>query len=543
MHVETFLRAHLQRALPARRVVVSTGLFGNLAGTLESPADAHAIAIVIEWSDLDPRLSFREAGAWGPAAVTDIVSTAASTLDRLATAIERMAGSAIVAVVCPTLPKPPLFHTAGAHAAEAELRLDAAVMQFAARIAALRYVRVSSAARLAEISPAADRYHPQSDLLAGFPYSVPHAAEIGSTLAALIAPPPPKKGLITDLDDTLWSGIVGEIGVDAIAWDLTSHQQIHGLYQKLLCSLSQEGVLIGIASRNDPAVVDQAFQRDDLLLPAARVFPIHANWNAKSNSVGEILSTWNIAADSVVFVDDSPLELAEVAAAHPGIECIQFPKGDYRAAFTMLRRLRDLFGRPHLAEEDTIRLESLRNSAAIREAAAGGSAPEEFLQGLGASVRIDFQLPPPDSRPLELINKTNQFNLNGKRYTDAEWSAALAEPGAFLAVVSYQDKFGPLGKIAVVQGAHCAGVLRIRSWVMSCRAFARRIEHQCLRVLFERFGAKEIVFEFTATARNGPLREWIATYLGEEPKSDFALSQERFAACAVPLYHGVEITS
>src|SRR5262249_30432752 len=156
------------------------------------------------------------------------------------------------------------------------------------------------------------------------------------------------------------------------------------------------------------------------------------HWNAKSGSVGRILQTWNIAAESVVFVDDSPMELAEVAAAHPGIECVLFPKDDYNACLAMLRRLRDLCGRERVSADDSIRLASIRQGAAFREQSSAESAPESFLQQLNAAVTVDFGAGE-QPRVLELVNKTNQFNLNGRRYTEADWRKLLAAPGAFVA--------------------------------------------------------------------------------------------------------------
>src|SRR5208283_1540230 len=137
---------------------------------------------------------------------------------------------------------------------------------------------------------------------------------------------------------------------------LTRHAHLHGLYQKLLASLAESGTLIAVASKNDPAVVQTALERQDLLLRPGQVFPIEVHWNAKSGSVGRILETWNIAADSVIFVDDSPMELAEVAAAHPGIECVLFPKNDYAAGLTMLRHLRDRCGKERVSKDDALRL-------------------------------------------------------------------------------------------------------------------------------------------------------------------------------------------
>lgn len=330
---------------------------------------------------------------------------------------------------------------------------------------------------------------------------------------------------------------MGEIGPHAVSWDLAGHSQLHGLYQKLLAALAGEGVLVGVASKNDPAAVTQVFEREDLLAPSRGIFPLEVHWNAKSGSVARILETWNIAADNVVFVDDSPMELAEVAAAHPGIECVLFPKNDYAAGYAMLRRLRDLFGKPRISAEDGLRLDSIRKSAAFQKAPVNGSGGEAFLERAEAVIGFDFRLSAEDPRVLELVNKTNQFNLNGVRRAEAEWRADLLRPGALLAVVSYQDRFGPLGKIAVIQGRQTGGTLTVQTWVMSCRAFSRRIEHQCLKMLFDRYAPSEIVFEFAATPKNGPLQDFFASLTGARPGGTFSLTRAQFEAECPPLYH------
>ena len=541
LHLQTFLAAHLQQALPDRKVTLTPGLYGNLVGTLESISEAalpDGLVIALEWPDLDPRLDYRGAGSWGAAAVNDIVAGSRTMLDRIAAGLLQIPPGPRIALSLPTLPLPPLFHTPGWQASQHELALEAEVMHFAADIAREGRTAVISTQRLAEQSPAAGRLDLKSDLYTGLPYTIDHADRLASQLALALVPPSPKKGIISDLDDTLWSGIAGEVGPDAVTWDLKSHAQLHGLYQKLLASLADSGTLIAIASKNDPAVVTKAFARKDLLLRPEQVFPIEVHWNAKSGSVGRILETWNIAADSVIFVDDSPMELAEVAAAHPGIEGVLFPKADYQAGLAMLRQLRDRCGKERVSKDDALRLESIRQGAAFRQQASGGATPESFLQQIGAAVTFDFAAAS-EPRVLELVNKTNQFNLNGTRYTQADWQKLLSAPGALLVAVSYEDKFGPLGTIAAIAGRMQGKRVTIDTWVMSCRAFARRIEHHTLKTLFATTGASEIQFRFTPTAKNAPLRDFFATLIGEEPQSEFHLTRSQFEAGCPALYHEV----
>src|SRR5581483_11431628 len=135
-----------------------------------------------------------------------------------------------------------------------------------------------------------------------------------------------------------------------------------------------------------------------------------------------------------------------------------------------------------------------------------------------------------DRRVVELVNKTNQFNLNGIRYTEREWQSALDDPESFAMAVSYRDKFGPLGKVAVLRGRREGFCLRVETWVMSCRAFSRRIEHRCLDRLFLKFGVEEMQFAFLQTSRNGPIQEFLSSMLAESTSKESRLTREAFEA-------------
>ena len=540
LHLQTFLGAHLQAALPDRRVEIKTGLYGDLIGTLERAGGSDAIAVAIEWPDLDARLGYRSLGGWGPAEESDIAAQVQASLQRIRTAIEKTDGIP-VSISTPTLPPAPAFHTTGWEAGACELQLDQTVACFAASAGATPLKFVVNSRRLLADSPAERRLDIKSDLSTGNPYTLAHADQLGQALARLIQRPVPKKGLITDLDETLWKGIVGEVDAEGVSWDLASHSQVHGLYQQMLRALAASGVLIGVASKNDPAVVERAFARRDLRLPKESVFPIEVHWEAKSSSAGRILKAWNIAADSVVFVDDSPMELAEVKAAWPQMECLAFPGKDPAGVEAFLRKLRDLFGKPNVVAEDALRLQSLRRSAEFRnEAEHSGGAPESFLAQAGATITVEVNPSASDGRILELVNKTNQFNLNGHRYTEADWRKQIEQPGAFVLAVSYEDKFGPLGKIAVLCGKRVDRSLDVSTWVMSCRAFSRRIEDRCLEILFDRFGVDQIRFRFAPTPKNGPTTEAFERYLQAKPTGEFELSRARFSEHAPVLYHTVQ---
>ena len=543
LHLETFLVAALRQRDPDRHVAVATGLFDDIPGTLRDlrgqPVDA--VILVIEWSDIDARLGVRRLGGWSPSDLPAIVDRAGAWLAQVRALVGDLAPTAPVVVSLPTLPLPPLFFTPGWQASAWELKLRETLASFAAEVARSPRVRVIAEQNLAAASPPGERLSIKSTFASGFPYRTAHAGALAELLAAAAHGALPKKGLITDLDNTLWRGIVGDEGAHGVCWDLDHHAQAHGLYQQFLRALSEEGVLVGVASKNDPEVVAEAFARDDLVLPKDRVFPFEVSWGSKAEAVSRVLAAWNVGAESVVFVDDNPAELAEVKAAHPAIECVAFPS-DAQAAYDLLVRLREMFGRAAISEEDGVRLDSLRRAAEAREASDDGEGfSEVLLEQARAELTLDFRKDPADARALELVNKTNQFNLNGRRLTERGWADHLRADGAFVLTATYRDRFGLLGKIAVLAGRAEGPHLYVDTWVMSCRAFARRIEHQCVKALFERFGAHTIAFDYAATPRNGPATRTLASLLGAPPAAGATLTRAAFDAACPRLFHRVEV--
>jgi FkbH-like protein len=542
LHLKTFLEAHLRLCFPKDRIEIGTGLYGDLAGNLERlrASGGLMVSVVVEWVDLDPRLGIRSLGGWRPADVPDIVESARRQSERLADLIKQLALQAPIYVSTPTLPLPPMFTTRGGQAHHYECQLWDIAASLATSLSAHRRVRLLNSRRLDELSPHARRFDVKAEITTGFPYSLEHASRLAEFLAALIQDSPPKKGLITDLDDTLWAGILGEIGVDRITWDMAGHAHMHGLYQQFLASVASAGVLLAAASKNDRALVEQALARRDILLGKESLFPLEVHWKPKSESVARILETWNIGPADVVFIDDSPMEVAEVHAVFPQMECIVFPKGNYQAIWDLLKRLRDCFGKAIVSSEDLIRLRSIRTASTLRSSAPeGGLGAGDFLLKAEAVITFCLGTDARDSRAFELINKTNQFNLNGKRFSESDWLNFLQDPAAFVLTASYEDKYGPLGKVAVVMGKIAGRKVYVSTWVMSCRAFSRRIEHQCLKYLFEKLDADEIVFDYEATPRNGPIQDFFVELLGGAAGPSLSVRKASFNAKAPALFHRI----
>lgn len=538
LHLRTFLAGHLARRFEDESADLRTGLYGDLEGSLATAAgsESDAAAVVVEWSDLDSRLGLRSTGGWHSSVQEDIVNNCRERFARLLSRLGALATAMPVVLAPPTLPIPYLGHCAGWQIGRNELELERLLAAFLADAAALPRVSVLNPARLARLSPAASRLSAATELKAGFPYTIEHASVLAEQIILTLYPPAPMKGLITDLDDTFWSGIVGEAGPAGVHWSLAEHAQIHGLYQQLLRHFSEMGVLLAVASKNEQAVVEEALKREDLYAPAACFYPIRADWGAKSRHVEEILRIWNVGADSVVFVDDSPMELDEVRTAFPSLRCLQFPKKQPAAALALFEQLRDLFGKPVLQREDSLRQASLK---AFHES-AHVSDPGEFIRSLQGRVIFDFSRNPENRRLPELINKTNQFNLNGVRISEAEWLRLLADPSSFVVAVAYEDKFGPLGVIGVVAGRKTAGTLDVSNWVMSCRAFSRQIEFHTIGFLFEASGAETISLAFRPTERNQPLQDFLRT-LAPSAGESVTIGRESFEAGGYDLPHRVSI--
>ncbi|MGZ4178314.1 MAG: HAD-IIIC family phosphatase [Solirubrobacteraceae bacterium] len=536
LHLRTFLTAELTERLPHARVDLRAGVFDDLLGNIERAAASapDAIAVVVEWTDVDPRLGLRRLGGWRPDQLDDIVAGAQQAVARQGRAVPTAAGGCRGVCMMPTLPLPPLFPQPPGRSGPHELALRQLVADAASNMAGEPAVSMASLQRLGELSAPATRRDVKAELATGFPYSLEHASAVAAVLADLLCAPVPRKGLITDLDDTLWAGLLDEAGPQEVSWTADDHR--HGLYQQLLDSLAGAGVLIAVASRNDPRLVAEALARPDLLVSREALYPVEVDWGPKSRSIKRILDVWNIAADAAVFVDDSPLERGEARERLPGLLTLPVP-ADEDGIWPFLEQLRTVFGKAELSAEDGLRQQSIRATQALHRAHAADDGPDDFLAGVGGTVEFHHGTARA-GRALELIGKANQFNLNGRRVTEAELATATRRGGE-LVTVSYEDRYGPLGLIAALLITPGDAGPAIDAWVMSCRAFARRVEHHTLRHVFDRFAAQEVAVAFRPTARNVAVRDFLASLDGQVPQGDLLVTRESFERSAPPLVHHV----
>jgi len=342
-----------------------------------------------------------------------------------------------------------------------------------------------------------------SYLSTGTPFAGTHLGDIAERIIdrALGPSTEPAKVLVTDLDNVVWSGVIGEDGIEGIHYTAEGVGYRHFLYQSVLAKLKREGALLAAVSRNDPHLACAPFLSARMTLRAEDLVVIVASYNAKSAQIREIASRLNLGLGSFVFVDDNPIEIEEVSRSLPEVRTLTFPAND-DALPAFFQTLAVLFAHPVVTAEDTERTEMYRRRlAGMLPDSSEGADLSAFLRDLQMSMIIDDRAHGDRTRAVQLINKTNQFNLNGRRMTDEDVGGILAEGGRLYGV-TLRDRTGSHGEVlaCLIDGR---GV--VRSLVMSCRIFQRRLEY----AFFSWLAGEEpelTELEFVRTPRNEPMR-------------------------------------
>jgi FkbH-like protein len=318
------------------------------------------------------------------------------------------------------------------------------------------------------------------------------------------------KCLVFDLDNTLWGGVVGDDGVEGIVIGNGSAEgeaflavQHYGLAQ------ARRGVILAVCSKNDEANAFEPFDRHpDMAMKRNDVACFVANWDDKATNIGEIARRLNIGVDSLVFVDDNPFERNLVRAKLPMVAVPEVPEDP--ALVPQCLADAGYFEGVTLTSDDVRRNEQYVQN--VRREAAADSARDidTYLRSLDMVLewgRFDATNLP---RVVQLINKTNQFNLTTRRYTEDEIRALMVDPNAVGLHFRLKDQFGDNGLIAVVIGKMQGDSLAIDTWLMSCRVLKRRVEETTLAILAaeaKRLGALFLIGEYRPTPKNGMVRD------------------------------------
>ncbi len=324
-----------------------------------------------------------------------------------------------------------------------------------------------------------------------------------------------RKCIVLDLDNTLWGGVVGELGARGIALGPDYPGNAFVNFQRALLDLSRRGIILAIASKNNPADAIEAFRENPyMVLTEDHFSAMRIDWNDKADNIKAIAEELNIGVDSMVFLDDDPLNRAMVRERLPGIAVPEFslPPEQYAKALYDL----DLFHQLSVTEEDAQRGRMYAEERKRKKAMESAKSVDDYIAELGIEIRTSMNEPSLIPRISQLTLKTNQFNLTTRRYAEHDVERMIGEGG--LAISGHVvDKFGDYGTViaAIVLPDRAPRHAVLDIFLMSCRVMGRGVEctfmDHVLRVLHER-GFSHLRAEFIPTLKNKPAEGFLLTH-------------------------------
>ncbi len=320
-----------------------------------------------------------------------------------------------------------------------------------------------------------------------------------------------KKCLVLDLDNTLWGGVVGDAGVEGISLrrgDAVGEAFIE--FQGYCRKLKERGVLLAVCSKNDPDIARSPFEsHPEMVLKLGDFSAFVANWDDKATNLKKIAVDLNLGLDSFVFVDDNPAERALVRRFLPEVSVPEMPEDP--ALFGRAVDRKSYFEIWTVSSEDLARAGYYASDLKRRELAGNVTDLPEFLKSLqqvcvsGPFDEINLQ------RIVQLINKTNQWNLTTRRMIEGEVRQRMSDPDYYTLWVRHSDKFGDSGLISVLVAHLTGAAMEIENWLMSCRVINRGVEDYVFHELVEearRRGAAVIKGVYHPTAKNRMVSDW-----------------------------------
>lgn len=317
-----------------------------------------------------------------------------------------------------------------------------------------------------------------------------------------------RKVLVLDCDNTLWGGILGEDGESQLHMsDATRQGRAFHEMQNLVKGLKQKGVLLALCSKNNPEDVDRVLaSHPDMVLRDPDFVAKKVNWMDKATNISALAQELNLGLDSFVFLDDSEFELGLVEKELPQVRCFKVPTtlSDYPQ---LIRRISREFFTLSSTAEDATKTEMYRQEQERKKFTEKFLSIDDYLQSLGLHIRIAWDTSISVARAAQLSQKTNQFNLTTRRYTEADIGKMLADPTYLLSTLSVSDRFGDYGIVglAIIQRDSTTPTATIDTLLMSCRVLGRNIETVFFDHLFQKLsasGIKKLYAEYIRTAKN-----------------------------------------
>lgn len=299
-----------------------------------------------------------------------------------------------------------------------------------------------------------------------------------------------KKGFVLDLDNTLWGGVIGDDGVDNIELGPEeSAGQAYTEFQKYIKAHQQLGIILNIDSKNDYENAIAGINHPDSIFSEKDFIVIKANWDPKDINFSQIASELSLLPESLVFIDDNPAERHIVTEQIPGVLAPEI--GEVTDYIGIIDRS-GFFEQTNISKDDLSRNEMYQKNAERAKMEASFSDYGEYLDSLNMSATIESFIPLYMARIAQLTNKSNQFNLTTKRYTQTEIEETAANSEYITLYGKLEDKFGDNGVVSVVIGHIIENICHIDLWIMSCRVLKRDMEYAMMDELVEVCKSKNI---------------------------------------------------
>lgn len=317
-----------------------------------------------------------------------------------------------------------------------------------------------------------------------------------------------KKCIAVDLDNTLWGGIIGEDGVEGI--QLSNHKEGARYYdtQKILKKMKDQGVMLTILSKNNVEDVELVFKHPDMVLQHEDFVAEAINWEPKSANIRKLAADLNIGLDSFVFLDDNPAEREAMRSECPEVAVIDFPKDSSLLPAALEAAYNEYFLSLEVTGEDSQKTAMYRAETARKAEMSSATSVEDFLKKLEMTMSIHRMRAEEEKRVVQLVNKTNQFNVTTKRYSEEEIKD-LAGHGDII-TVHMADKYGDQGLVAVLILTYEGNEADIDTFLMSCRVMGRNAENEIIariKCLLERKGINDVKATYIKTAKNAPVED------------------------------------
>ncbi len=334
------------------------------------------------------------------------------------------------------------------------------------------------------------------------------------------------KALIVDLDNTLWGGVLGEDGIDGIQLDGEYPGAAYQAVQRALLDLARRGIILGICSKNDEQDALKVLKSHPGMLLKPDDFAVFKiNWQDKATNIREIAAELNIGTDAIAFLDDNPAERLWIRQSLPEVNVIELTDDPLNFADSL--RAIPGFERIGVSSEDRERNRHYAQQRQRNELKGSVTSLEEFYLSLDMKLDVFTVDTVNVQRVAQLTQKTNQFNLTTRRYSETDISRMIDDPAHMIFAAKVTDRFGDSGIISVAIVQTEGSKARLDTFLMSCRVIGRTLETAILAIIakkLEETGVTKLVGQFIPTQKNAPAKDFLVDHgFDEEKNGDLAI--------------------